>query len=307
MVAALLDATVVIVTHNRKAELRRALRSAVAQRGRIEVLVFDDASTDGTPQMVRDEFPQVRLYVSEKSTGHIVHRNRGVRAARAPFVVIIDDDAAFESPDTVLHSVGELAGEPSIGALAIPFANQGGGGLEQHQAPDGRHVWVTHKFIGAAHALRVSAFLEVGGYREDLVHFGEEADLCARLLAAGYVTRVGSAAPATHFASTVRDRVWERYHAARAGIITSYMNQPAALVPPVLAAWTVREVLNIVRRRHAMATVRGIVNGYRYVLHHLGNRRGLHWRVYRTLSELKRRGMMPLEEVRSRLPNLVTA
>ena len=80
------QATVVIVTKNRKDDLRRALASTFRQAGvTFDVLVFDDASTDGTPDMVRTEFPQARLHVAEVSTGHIVHRNRGTesRAARS--------------------------------------------------------------------------------------------------------------------------------------------------------------------------------------------------------------------------------
>src|SRR5262245_20298419 len=89
------QATVVIVTKNRKDDLRRALSSTFMQSGvTFDVLVFDDASTDGTLQMVREEFPQARLHLSEVSTGHIVHRNRGTELARSPIVVIIDDDSA---------------------------------------------------------------------------------------------------------------------------------------------------------------------------------------------------------------------
>ena len=77
------QATVVIVTKNRKDDLRRALTSTYTQSDvTFDVIVFDDASTDGTPDIVRAEFPQARLHVAEVSTGHIVHRNRGTELAQ---------------------------------------------------------------------------------------------------------------------------------------------------------------------------------------------------------------------------------
>ena len=53
------EATIVIVTKNRKEELRDAVLSALNQVGRLEILVIDDGSTDGTSEMIRAEFPTV--------------------------------------------------------------------------------------------------------------------------------------------------------------------------------------------------------------------------------------------------------
>jgi GT2 family glycosyltransferase len=299
------QATVLIVTKNRKDDLRRALASTFAQTGAsIEVIVFDDGSTDGTAEVVRAEFHQVQLHWVEKSVGYIVHRNRGTELAKAPVVVVIDDDSAFEAPDTVATTLRDFADDPGIGAVAIPFINQGQDHVTQC-APDEKEVWVAHKFVGAAHALRKDAFAAIGGYRTELVHFGEEADLCARLLQAGFVTRLGRATPARHYLSPIRNRTWERYYAARAGIVTSYMNLPAVLVPPALAGWTARELMLIARHGGPGATVRGIAGGYRDIVRFAGKRRPLSWPVYKTLRELRKRGPMTLAQVRERLPGIV--
>ena len=67
--------TVVITTKNRKDELRTALQSTLRQTVAVEILVFDDGSTDGTSQMVAAEFPQARLHRVEQSLGIIEARN----------------------------------------------------------------------------------------------------------------------------------------------------------------------------------------------------------------------------------------
>jgi GT2 family glycosyltransferase len=298
------EATILIVTKNRKEDLRRALVSVFTQRGAVlEVLVFDDASTDDTPQMVRDEFPQAKLLVAEHSTGHIGHRTRGTMIAAAPVVVIIDDDTALEAPDTIATTLREFD-DPAIGAVAIPFINRGEDQVIQ-RAPDDQGIWVTYKFVGAAHALRREAFMRVGGYRRELVHFGEEADLCARLLEAGYVTRLGRATPARHYLSPIRNRTWERYYAARSGIVASYMNLPARAVVPALAGWTARELLAIAKYGKPLTTLRGLGGGYRDILINARKRRGLSWPVHKLLRELKRNGPMKLDDVRRRLPHLI--
>ena len=56
------EATVVISTINRQDDLRRALFSTVAQTGLVEIIVTYGGSTDGTVEMVKGEFPTVRIF-----------------------------------------------------------------------------------------------------------------------------------------------------------------------------------------------------------------------------------------------------
>src|SRR3954453_10382370 len=109
------QATILIVTKNRKNDLRKAVASALMQTAPLEVLVIDDASTDGTSDMIRSEFPSVRLHRVEQSQGYIGHRNRGAEmAAAAPIVITIDDDAGFNSAHTVEQTLREFADDPAI-------------------------------------------------------------------------------------------------------------------------------------------------------------------------------------------------
>ena len=70
--------SIVLFTRNRKEELLTALESCFAQNHRpLEVLVFDDASTDGTEEAVRTSFPEVRFFREESNRGIAALRNRG--------------------------------------------------------------------------------------------------------------------------------------------------------------------------------------------------------------------------------------
>jgi hypothetical protein len=58
----------------------------------IEVIVVDNASTDKSMELVRDKFPQVKLIVNEKNTGFSVAVNQGIKAAKTPYVILLNND-----------------------------------------------------------------------------------------------------------------------------------------------------------------------------------------------------------------------
>lgn len=91
--------TILVCTHNRADLLRGALESLELQslpRDRFEVLVVDNASTDGTPGVVAECAARGRVdlrSVREEELGLDAARNRGIREAAGTFVAFLDDDA----------------------------------------------------------------------------------------------------------------------------------------------------------------------------------------------------------------------
>ena len=73
--------SIVIPTRNRKDELRIAVRSVLKQTVQPELIVLDDASTDGTAKMIQTDFPMVKFVRSEKSKGPTAQRNYGTKIA----------------------------------------------------------------------------------------------------------------------------------------------------------------------------------------------------------------------------------
>ncbi|MDP3719090.1 MAG: glycosyltransferase family A protein [Acidobacteriota bacterium] len=257
-----LTASVVITTKNRRDELRAALRSAVEQTATPEVLVIDDGSSDGTPEMVTAEFPGVRLVRHDDSLGYIVRRNEGARLATGAIVCSIDDDAAFSTPDVVRQALGDFASE-RIAAVAIPYIDIHTDPRVCQAAPDAQTVYVTDRYKGTAYAVRRDVFVRLGGYREHLFHQGEEGDFCIRLLAAGYVVRLGNAAPIHHAESPKRDFQRMDFYGVRNAVLFAWQNVPAPLVLihlPVVVLRCLAHTWNPGRLRTRIA---GVLTGIR--------------------------------------------
>jgi glycosyltransferase involved in cell wall biosynthesis len=127
--------------------------------------------------------PVLRLIRHEVSAGYIVRRNEGARLAKGDVIFSMDDDAVFSSPFVVEQTLRDFS-HPRIGAVAIPYIEPHKANTEIQRAPTREDVWITASYIGTAHAVRRDVFLALGGYREHLVHQGEEGDFCLRMLAA---------------------------------------------------------------------------------------------------------------------------
>jgi GT2 family glycosyltransferase len=86
--------TAIIPTHNRKAWLALALASALGQEAvRVQVVVFDDASTDGTDECLSSlDDQRVTVLRADRSVGLVAARNAAMEAASAPWLAFLDDD-----------------------------------------------------------------------------------------------------------------------------------------------------------------------------------------------------------------------
>ena len=95
------DASVIIVSHNTCEQLRACLENLqIAIDGRdIEVVVVDNASDDGSADMVAREFLQFRLVRSEQNIGFSAANNIGFRRARGRYLILLNPDASSPGAD----------------------------------------------------------------------------------------------------------------------------------------------------------------------------------------------------------------
>lgn len=296
-------ATIVISTRNRVDELRAALASVVLQSVACEVIVLDDASTDGTAEMVHAEFPQVRLDRSEECKGLIVQRNRGARLATGDVIFSLDDDATFTTPDVVAQTIAGFDDE-RVGAVAIPYMDVNKDNVIRQRAPDREAVWVSDRFIGTAHAVRREVFLEVGGYREFFVHQGEEGDFCLRMLGRGRVVRLGNSDPIHHFESPKRDMSRMDFYGRRNDILFTTLNVPMPWLVPHLIMTMLNGWFWACRAGRFRHMCRGMLTGLADSVRWHHSRTPVPGSVYRLHRRLKTCGPLPLEEIVTLLPKI---
>ena len=296
-------ASIVIPTRNRCELLAKCIRSALAQSVSVEVIVMDDGSTDGTVEMVRREFPMIRVYTLGDRKGPCFQRNRGIEMAATEFVFPIDDDSVFSTPYVVEQTLHEFD-HPRVAAVAIPFLNPrlSWNETQRDPLPEGCHV--IHAFVGASHALRRSVFLAVGGYREHFFYMGEEGDLCLRMLASGYVTRLGRSDPVYHMESPRRNLALADRCGRRNDIYFAWQNVPAPYMPLHLLATTLNGVKAGVKTRHFWRMTMGSLEGYRECLAGRVVRQPVRPEIYRLHRLLKKGGRISLLEVEKHLPPL---
>ena len=109
------DISVVLATYNRTASLPRAIASVLAQEGvRFELIVVDDASTDGTRDYLATlADPRVRVVLAERNLGPSGARNLGLSAAKAEAVAFLDSDDAYR-PGRLAVPLKAFAADPDL-------------------------------------------------------------------------------------------------------------------------------------------------------------------------------------------------
>ena len=103
LIARMVDISVVIVSWNVRSLLERCLRSVAARAispdvetggaVRTEVIVVDNGSTDGSPEMVRTEFPDVQVRVNAHNRGFAAANNQAIATAQGRYVLLLNPDA----------------------------------------------------------------------------------------------------------------------------------------------------------------------------------------------------------------------
>jgi GT2 family glycosyltransferase len=297
-----MNASIVIPSCNRIAELRALLYSCLKQTVPVEIIVVDDAANDEIQRMVLEEFAGVRYYRLGKAKGPAFQRNRGIELANNEIVFPVDDDSLFVSRKTVEQTLAEF-NHARIGAVGIPYININQDQRVLQSSPCDGAIHVTHSFVGAAHAVRRDVFLHLGGFREHFFYMGEESDLCLRMLSAGYVTRLGNADPIHHVESPRRNMSRASFSGRRNDIRFAWHNVPLPEFPLHLAGTTFNGFKAAFTQGWFRSMVSGTAAGYADLFRRWHERQPVPRDTYRLHRALKKRSRR-LEEIEPALPPL---
>ncbi len=107
--------SVVIVHWNERDLLRNCLLSLQHQDyPEVEMIVVDNGSTDGTPEMVRREFPRVQLIANAENAGFARGNNQGIRLSKGKYVIVLNADTTAE-PAWIRVQVEAMEADPALG------------------------------------------------------------------------------------------------------------------------------------------------------------------------------------------------
>lgn len=197
--------SVVVVNWNRRELLRRCLESLAAQQGvRFEVIVVDNGSADGSPEMVEREFPSVRLIRNRENRGFCGANNQGIAVARGAFMALLNNDA--EAGPGWLRALREVfEGRPELGMAAskiliyedprridkaghliYPDGQNRGRGAGELDCGQYDQVEETLWPDGCAAMYRKAMLDQIGGFDEDFFAYGDDAELGLRARIAGW-------------------------------------------------------------------------------------------------------------------------
>ncbi len=121
------DLSIIIVSWNVRDLLRACLHSIDAGRGdlNLEVIVVDSASGDGSPEMVRTEFPWVNLMARDENVGFPGGNNVGLAAANGRYLLLLNPDTKIKG-NALSKMVAYMEQNPDVGGLGPQLLNDDG-------------------------------------------------------------------------------------------------------------------------------------------------------------------------------------
>ncbi|QBN19865.1 glycosyltransferase family 2 protein [Flavobacterium nackdongense] len=165
--------SILITTKNRLNDLTFTLGKIkpLLAMNEVSCVVFDDGSTDGTYEYVKENFPAIQLQRNAVSKGYIFCRNKMLNETKADFAISLDDDAHFLTENPLEIICHHFKKNPNCGLLALRIF----WGLEEpKKSSTAEKSEQVQGFVGCAHVWRMEAWRTLPNYPEWFVFYGEE-------------------------------------------------------------------------------------------------------------------------------------
>jgi len=224
---------VVIATRNRGTELLGTLARLRALHEQPPIVVVDNGSTDGTAELVRENYPGVQVVGLRRNQGGAA-RTVGAHLVDSPYVAFSDDDSWW-APGALSRAVELLERHPRLAVVAARVLV----GPDERLDPVCREMALSPLpsaadlpgpsvlgFIACGAVVRRAAFLEVGGFDIRLGVGGEEELLAVDLAARGWGLAYVEEVVAHHHPSPSRDPSARRRVQVRNALWSAWLRRP---------------------------------------------------------------------------------
>lgn len=211
--------SIIIVNWNVRELLAKTLAAIYQYPATIddfEVIVIDNDSSDDSAEMVRNDFPEVKLVSNQKNVGFGSANNQGLEIAQGDYILFLNPDTEVQQNALDLY-IDKFRKDPQLGAMGVKLLNSDGS-LQPSckRFPDLDTIiyngfmldilfaksktfgayemsWFDHQKelevdqpMGAALGVRKSVLDQVGGFDQNYFMYFEEVDLCYRIKQAGF-------------------------------------------------------------------------------------------------------------------------
>lgn len=182
-----------------------------------EIIVVDNASNDGSAEMVAAQYPEVTLIASPENTGHAKGNNLGIAKAKGEYLVVMNSDVIFLNREDLTHLATYMDEHPEVALLGPQLRNADDsvqyscfrpyskltpvyrrtplGKLSVAQRDLANHLMIDfdHRetrevdwLLGAALVMRKSVIEQVGAFNEKFFLYFADFELCDRIRFHGY-------------------------------------------------------------------------------------------------------------------------
>ena len=250
----------------------------------IEIIIVDNASTDGSQAFVKAEYPDVRLIALPTNRGFTGACNAGMEAANGEFIALLNNDTEVET-DWAAQCIAAMDAHPEAGIVACKMllhdrrdtfhtagdfvttagraGNRGFGEIDSGQYESG----YVFSACGGAAVYRRSMLDDIGLLDDDFFFLLEDVDIAWRAQLAGYKAFFAAGAVVYHHLSATGGGVTASYYDGRNGIWLVAKNMPASLLRRYWRQILARQVslfwdaLKAWRGDAARARIRGMAAG----------------------------------------------
>lgn len=292
--------SVVIPNWNGGRYLPGCLDSLRAQSYRnFEIVVVDNASTDGSDRVVEEQYPEVRLFRMDRNLGFAGGVNEGIRRSQGDIVALLNNDAEAD-PEWLSTLAAAAAAHPEVGFFACKILlfdrrdhiHSAGDFYGRNGVPGNRGVWQRDEgqfdreepvlsACGAASGWRRELLEDVGLFDESLFMYCEDVDLSLRSQLKGYSCLYLPGSRVYHRLSATGGGETASYYCGRNFIAVAIKNVPYSIIrgtwPAIVWAQLgfTLDSLRHIREKAARARLRGQIAALRQIPERLAQRRAI--------------------------------